>query len=445
MTDLAHEIERQHPHNREAERSVIGGLLRDPDIITKIAAEVQAADFYFDAHQKAYQTITDLHHEGKPIDLVLLFEHLKSKRQLEDVGGITYLTELWEAVPTGANAEYHARVVRDHAARRAMLRVADYIRRDADGSVSVEDLLSQSQRFIADIAADAAGVSDRARIAREFLKDELQRIDDRASRGGEIEGVLTGLHDLDEVLGGLNPGQMFVIGARPSVGKTALGLGLAANFVKQKVPSLFFSLEMPESEMAKRLLALGSGVAMNRISRGELSATEIHKLSSTTTEGSLGGAKLWLDDTPSQSAAQLIATCNRLVHRHGIRAVVVDYLGLIRPENPRDTKTNQVGLTALRVKEMARSCGVTVILLAQLNRQVENRTDGRPMLADLRDSGEIEQHADIVAFIHQFPDQGMEQEVWRAEILVRKNRNGPTGDVEVRFRRPVMRFESALI
>jgi replicative DNA helicase len=286
--------------------------------------------------------------------------------------------------------------------------------------------------------ADGATQSKDAEGAADLTREALERIDRRASGEG-LTGYKTGFADLDALLFGLQPGQLVVLGARPGVGKTALALSVALNLTRAGVPVLFFSLEMPTAEIMDRAISSRSGVPLSDIRRGRINDDQSGRILSAGEQ--LKRERFWIDDRSDLTASRLAAVTRRNVRRNGVRVVVVDYLQLMTPENARENRTQQVGLCARRAKMIARECGVPVLMLAQLNRELENREGGRPRLADLRDSGEIEQHADVAIFLH--PHKGSEAEpVWQTDVIVAKNRNGPIGETTLGFRRPNTRFEN---
>lgn len=439
-------VDRLPPHDRAAEQAVLGAVLREPDVWPAVQTLVAADSFYFDAHGRIFRAMGELAAASAPIDLVTLFDKLRKDKALDDIGGHGYLAELWETVPTAANYEYHAKLVRDCAAVRSLIHAANEVLRDAyDRVMPADELLAAAERKVMSIADSATANADTIRSLPEVLNSALDRIDQRIAAGGKLAGVATGYPDLDELLGGLRPGELVVVGARPSIGKTALCLNVAVNAATDGVPALMFSLEMPESEIGGRLLAMGSGVPMHRFTRApSIRPDEASRLAAVASSDGLGGCHIYLDDTSDATAARIAAQTRRAVRRFKVGLVVVDYLQLMRPENPRDNRTQQVGTLALRMKHMARDCGVPVVLLSQLNREVEHRGGAKPRLADLRESGDIEAHADRVMLLHREPNQDEHAEVWPIEVIVAKNRNGPIGDVTLAYRRPVLRFENAV-
>jgi replicative DNA helicase len=374
---------------------------------------------------------------------VTVLDRLRAGGAIEDVGGADYVADLYGSAATGANAAYHAGIVRDHAVRRGLIRAANAVLRDAyapDGPA--DELAARAERLMADLAGEAAGAVGGPRPAAAVMRAALDRIDARVAAGGALAGLGTGYPDLDHLLGGLRPGELIVIGARPSQGKTALATNILVNVAGAGEPVLLFSMEMPALDIADRLLSMGSSVPMHRFSRGRgLAAADAERLAAAASPAGLGGCAVYLDDADDQPAARVLAAARKAVRRHGVALIAVDYLQLMRPENPRDNRTIQVGTLARRMKQVARSCNVPVLLLSQLNRESEGQSR-RPRLSDLRDSGEIEQHADRVLLLHRDPDLPADQEVWPVEVVVAKNRNGPVGDVTLAYRRPCMRYEN---
>jgi replicative DNA helicase len=437
--------ERLPPHNRDAERGVLGGVLRDPDTLPVVQQIIRTENFYFDAHQKIYQAICDLETEHQPIDLVLLHERLKQNKQLEDVGGVMYLTELWESVPTGANAEYHAKIVRDTAMVRSLIHAGNEILRDAyDRTQSADELVGQAERKIMDIAK--AGMVGETKMLPEVIMEALERIDSRVGKESlSISGIATGYVDLDEKIAGLQNSELVIIAARPGCGKTAFALNLARNvLVEEKLPVAFFSLEMSRLELAERLLCCQARVDSHKVRKGHLSSDDIQKLMDAGDV--LRKTKLYIDDTPSRSMMQIAATTRRLMKKEektgGIRLVIIDYLQLIEPENRRDPRQEQVAQISRRLKFLARELNIPVVALAQVNRASEDRQDHRPRLSDLRESGSIEQDADTCMMLHRpgMYDRSHDDNV--LEIIIAKQRNGPTGEITLTYLKQFMRYEN---
>ena len=447
-------VDRLPPHNREAERGVIGGIIRDPDVLPSVQQIIRTENFYFDAHQKVFQAIVDLSQEGQPIDLVLIHERLKRSKQLEDVGGPGFLGQLWDEVPTGANAEYHAKIVRDTAMIRGLIHSSNEILRDAyDRSQSADELVAQAERKIMEIAKSS--MVGETRTLKEVVAEAFDRIDSRVGKDNlSISGIPTGYADLDEITAGLQKSELVIVAARPSVGKTAFSLNLIRNIITDYDPDkgeqspavLFFSLEMARIELAERLLACQARVDSHKIRKGHLSSDDIQKLMDAGDV--LRRAKLFIDDTPSRTMIQIGATARRLMKKEekagGIKLVVIDYLQLIEPENRRDPRQEQVAQISRRLKFLARDLHIPVVALAQVNRASEDRQDHKPRLSDLRESGSIEQDADTVMMLHRpgLYDKSDERADRVLEIIIAKQRNGPTGEITLTYLKQYMRYEN---
>lgn len=428
------------PHDRDAEVATLSAMLVDPGCIDDMLSNLAGGDFYFDAHRKIFEAVADLTHDAKPVDLVTAREELRRRGLLDDVGGDTYLADVFTAVPTAANAKRHAGIIREAAIRRKLIHAAHEILRDAAaGSRPAEELLAEFEGKLFDIGRGLADVAAGPVDAKVVMADSLRRIDERQAEGGsEVRGVPTGFHSLDEMLGGLRPGTLTLIAARPSIGKSSLAASFLLAGAAAGVPGLFASLEMSREEIGDRFLSMLSGVNLQRITgTSRLDAHEAGTLGRTSLAKS---AAIWIDDRPNQTVARIASTLRRAIRRHSVGLLIVDYLQLAEPENSRDPRHLQVGMTATRLKQLARTTKVPVVALAQLNREVESRPDGKPRLADLRDSGQLEQDADAVILLHPKPVEGMSQ-VQEIDALVEKNRHGPRGVVQLHYRRPNVRFE----
>ena len=442
--------DRLPPQNREAERGVLGGILRDPDVLPTIQQILIADHFYFDAHQKIFQALSDLSNEAQPIDLVLLYDKLRKSKQIDDVGGQQYLAELWTDVPTGANAEYHAKLVRDAAMVRGLIHASNEILRDAyDRTQSSDELVAQAERKIMEIAK--SGIQGETIPLSETIKDAFERLDSRIGKDNlALSGMPTGYVDLDNITAGLQKSELVIIAARPSVGKTAFALNMVRNIVADNLASghspvvLFFSLEMARIELAERLLCCQSRVDSHKVRKGHLNSDDIQKLMDAGDV--LKRAKLYIDDTPSRTMIQIAATARRLMKKYdregGLRLVVIDYLQLIEPENRRDPRQEQVAQISRRLKFLARELLIPVIALAQVNRASEDRQDHKPRLSDLRESGSIEQDADTCMMLHRPGKFDGQAEDNILEIIIAKQRNGPTGEITLTWRKEYNRYEN---
>jgi replicative DNA helicase len=430
------------PHNPAAERAVLSAALAGPAVADEVFEAVAEADFYLDAHRKLYAAFRRLHDAGRPIDLACLFEELKAAGHLADIGGATYLGDLHGLDPTGASLYHHAAIVREHAVRRAVIHAAAAAIRDAqDGAVPAEELVADLERGLLATAARGRLAAGPVPMA-EAVRGSIDRIDARfvgRDRGGR---VMTGLAGLDAVLGGLRPGSLTVVAARPSVGKTSLALGVLANAAAAGVPGLLFSLEMTALDVADRVLAMTADVSLGEIvGHAHLRPESVRRLLAAAA----AKPDILIDATPGQTAAAIASVTRRLVRRAGVGVVVIDYLGLVaRDRGGRAGERHDLELGAMvtAFKRAGQECGIPVVLLAQLNRDVERRADGRPTLADLKDSGEIEAHADAVILLKPEPFHPG-ADVQTVTALVAKNRQGPRADVPLDYRRPFVRFETA--
>jgi replicative DNA helicase len=443
-------VDRLPPQSKEAEKGVLGSVLRDNAVLNEILQIIRVDNFYFDAHQKVFQAVVDTYNDGKPVDLVILHEVLKQRKQLEDVGGVAYLAELWDAAPTAANAEYYAKLVRDKALVRNLIHTSTELLRDAyDGVTSAEELLGVAERKILEIAE--RGTTGETHTLDKILIDAFNRIDERAGKADlSVTGIGSGFTDLDNLTAGLQNNELVIIAARPGIGKTAFALNLVRHAVVDNVPKLpvfFASLEMARVELAERLLACQARVDSFKIRKGNLNGDDIDKLmrAGDQLRGNPqdGYVKLFIDDTPSQSMLRIAANARRLKLRHGLKLVVIDYLQLIEPENRRDPRQEQVAQISRRLKFLARELHIPVIALAQVNRASEDRQDHRPRLSDLRESGSLEQDADTVMMLHR-PGRyaGKEDPDNVLEVIIEKQRNGPTGAVTLTYLKQYMRYEN---
>jgi replicative DNA helicase len=416
-------------------------MLRDNVVIGDILQIVRPENFYFDAHQKIFQATTALYDRGHPVDLVMLAEELKGRKQIEDIGGYGYLGELWDAAPTAANAEYYAKIVRDKAVIRHLIHASNEILRDAyDQAMPADDLLEGAERRVLDIAE--MGITGQTYTLAQAISEAYDRIDTRQQPDqSSISGLPTGFIDLDEKTAGWQNSELIIIAARPSHGKTALGLNIARNIaVNEKKAVFLVSLEQSRIELAERLLCCHARVDSHILRKGRLSSADMKKLIDAS--GPLRNAKLFIDDTPSQGMLRIAANARRLKVREKISLVIIDYLQLIEPDNRRDSRQEQVAHISRRLKFLARELHIPVIALAQVNRASEDRTDRKPRLADLRESGSIEQDADVVIILHRPELHTAGEKPGVVEVNIAKQRNGPTGQIELTFKKEFMRFEN---
>jgi len=436
-------LDRLPPHSLDAEKAVIGSILLDPMMCDDVALVVRAQDFYAHANQVLFQHLLAMHENGVRIDITLLVERLKQRGDFETIGGALYLAEIAQAVPTAANAVYYGNIVRDKATLRSLIHASTEILRDAfDQSLDAREMLSAAEEKVFRILEDK-GIGELAPIS-EVLTHALQRIDARLSHEGVSDSVDTGFMELDSLTGGLNPSELVIIAGRPSMGKTALATNVATHVAMQKHATLFVSLEMSRMELVERMLCAHGEINGHKLRNGMLSAADRRKLPEVSSE--MSEAPLYIDDSPSRSMTEIAATARRLKRRENLRLVVIDYLQLIEPDNSSDPRQEQVARIARRLKGLARELRIPVICLAQLNRQAEVSKDNRPRLSHLRESGAIEQDADVVLFVHRDEyymnnDEDRERVAGQADIIIAKQRNGPVGDVKVRWLKDFTRFK----
>ena len=435
-------LERRPPQNQEAERCVLGSMLKENTKIDEVLQLLRKEDFYADAHQKIFEVMVAVNDKGgQPVDTVILAEELNRRGWLEDAGGFGYLADLWDSIPTAANVEYYARIVRDKALLRNLILAGTEVLTDAyKQEMPADQLIESAQRKIFDLAEK--GLTSHLTTLEQAIEETYDRIDKRHT-GEEMahSGLSTGFADLNELTAGLQRSELVIIAARPSVGKTAFSLSLVRNIIiNEREPVFFISLEQSRVEIAERLLCSHSRVDSHRLRKGTLTAEDMEKL--IEAGGTLRQAgKLFIDDTPSQGMLRIAANARRLKRSHDIKLVCIDYLQLIEPENRRDPRQEQVAQISRRLKFLARELEIPVIALAQVNRASEDRQDNRPRLSDLRESGSIEQDADTVLLLHR-PDRyepGQHEGI--IEVIIAKNRNGPVGEVTLAYVKQYLRYE----
>jgi replicative DNA helicase len=430
------------PHNREAEEAVIGAVLIDPEVYYDLAQFLQAEDFYIHRHRWIWEAFTRLHEKRIPLDFLTLTEELQSAGQLAEIGGPAYLTALLNQVPTSLHAESYGRMVEASSLRRRLLASANQIATMAyNERESVENVLEESEKSI-------FNVSER-RLKKELLpiktvlSDYYDRLDELAKRPEDIYGVPTGFIDLDRVLTGLQPSDLLIIAGRPGQGKSGFLLSVAKNAaLLHKKRVAIFSLEMSSEQVVQRLLAQETGIDSQRMRNGKLADTEWPLL--THAIEVLGDTQIYIDDTPAITPLALRTKCRRLFMEFGLDLIILDYIQLMGGDTRTENRVQEVSYISRSLKALARELNVPVLAAAQLSRAVEQRAGGRPILSDLRESGSIEQDADVVLFIYR-PDQYEKDTAKQnvAEIIISKHRNGPTGSVELVFINHLAKFVDA--
>jgi replicative DNA helicase len=433
-------MDRVPPHNNEAEQSVIGAIFLEPQALITAAEILMADDFYRTAHQKIFQTMLNLSDHGKAIDVVTVTEELSAKKELEDVGGLSYITELASAVPTAANIAHYAKIVEEKALLRRLIRVATKIMEDGyTREDEVEALLSEAEKKMMEVA-NRKNAGDFKHV-KDVLVQTFDNIEQLQSRDGDVTGIPTGFDDLDEITAGFQRNDLIIVAARPSVGKTAFALNVAQSVaVKARENVAIFSLEMGADQLVMRMLCAEGNIDAQRLRTGSLEADDWRKL--TMAMGSLSNSGIFIDDTPGVRINDIRAKCRRLAKEHGLGMILIDYLQLILGSGkPGENRQQEVSEISRSLKGLARELQVPVIALSQLSRGVEQRQDKRPMMSDLRESGSIEQDADIVAFLYRDDYYDKESESKNMiEIIIAKQRNGPTGTVTLAFRKEFNKF-----
>ncbi len=437
-------VDNTPPHDLEAEQGILGALLLDPLLADDIVPLVHDEDFYLDAHRRIYRHLVNMRAEGSGIDLILLQHSLQKSEELDAVGGIAYIGELMRSTFVTVHAEAYARIVHEKALLRRLIHVSAGIVQDAfRPDTEPQKLLSQATSQIFELSEKQT--SGQVTDMQTAMQEVMAYIDIKAK--GETDGVPTGFAELDRMTDGLHPNELIILAARPSIGKTAFATNIAEHVaVKKGMPVLIVSLEMAVRELGMRLVASRGRVSGEKIKRHFLSASDNEKLLDAVNE--LSQAPLFIDDAPSRTVAEIAAIARRLKRKHDLRLLVIDYLGLIEPENSNDPRQEQVAKMARRLKSLSRELSVPILCLAQLNRQAEMTKDNRPQLAHLRESGAIEQDADVVLFVHR-EDRYMDRETAEAkgilgqtEIIIAKQRNGPVGTVKLAWVGQYTRFEN---
>src|SRR5437762_1340713 len=440
--------ERTLPHNLEAERSVLGAILLHNDAFNLAAEVIDSKDFFRDAHRRIFDKMVKLAERGDAIDLVTLKEELGRSGELDEVGGPAYITALVHGVPSSTNVEYYARIIKEKATLRSLICSANMILTTAyEGGEDADLILDQAEHAIFAIADDK--VRDGFVSLRDLAQASLETIEKLHARKELITGVPTGFTDLDEMTSGLQPSDLIIIAARPSMGKTSLVLNVAQHVgTKTDMTVGLFSLEMSKEQLFLRLLTAEARVDALRLRGGFLGERDWGKLSQAI--GTLSEAKIFVDDTPSIGALEMRAKCRRLKAEHGLHLVVVDYVQLMQGRGRFENRTLELASISRSMKGLAKELNVPIVVLSQLSRAPESRSDHRPQLSDLRESGALEQDADVVIFIYredQYADKNAPPSDSQgvAELIIGKQRNGPTGVVRLAFLREFTRFENLAI
>jgi replicative DNA helicase len=433
MTEIDLSSHRIPPQNIDAEKAVLGAVLHDNTALGAVLEVVEAADFSSDAHQRIFSAIIELSDRNQPPDLITLGNLLRDQKRLEQVGGMAYLSDLVDNVASSANVGFYARIVKEKAIERTVITAASRMIDAAyDPGRNTEEAINEAQQVI--LSLSMARGKRRIQTAREIAKQTFTAIEERSKRGDVLTGLSTGLQKLDELTLGLQAGELFIIAARPGMGKTALAIGIARHVAQEGIPVFFHSAEMPAQTLMIRMLSGETGIDSHQLRRGAIFGPSWESL--TQAAESIGSIPLFIDDGADVTPAELRATARRFRAENGIGLLIVDYMQLMKANGRYETREREVSEISRTLKGIARELNIPVIGLSQLNRKVEDRTNRRPQMADLRESGAIEQDADVIAFIYRDevynqsednPEKGV------AEINIAKHRNGPPGKVMVRF------------
>jgi len=443
MKDIDPSLHRVPPQNLEAEQSVLGGILLDNQGLNAVLEIITARDFYSEAHRQIFEAAHNLSERGEPIDLITLSNALKDQKRLDKVGGAAYLAGLVDNVPSAANIRHYAKIVKEKAILRSLINTAtEILGKTYETGADIDTVLDEAEQAI--FAISEKKIRQAFFPLKEIVKDSFRTIEDLYSRKELVTGVPTGFDKVDDLTSGLQKADLIIIAGRPSMGKTAFALNIAQHVAMQTAtPVCIFSLEMAKEQIAMRMLAATAKVDSQRIRRGFLGEMDWPKL--TAAADSLSEAPIFIDDTAAITVLEMKAKARRLKAEHGLGLVIIDYLQLMRSGTTKDSREQEISEISRSLKALAKELSVPVIALSQLNRQVEVRTNRRPQMADLRESGAIEQDADVIAFIYRDevynkaednPEKGI------AEIIIAKQRNGPTGTVKLAFLEKFTSFEN---
>jgi len=436
-------IEKLPPQSLEAEMAVLGSMLLDREATGLAIETLNQSYFYKDAHKKIYSAIIKLYDESRAVDLVTVVEELKKNNALDDVGGPSYITSIASSVPTAANIIYYVKIVKEKYILRNLINASTHIASECyNSSHDADTLIDKAEQIIFDIASKK--VESRSVPLRDIIRSSIETIDNLYQRKENITGLATGFRDLDMKTAGLQPSDLIVIAGRPSMGKSALAACIAEHVgVIEKKPVAFFSLEMSKEQLVQRLLCSHARVDAHKVRTGFLSQADWPRL--VTAAGKLSEAPIFIDDTPGVSVMEIRAKARRLKAKHDIQMIVLDYLQLMQGPHGADNRQQEISEISRSLKALARELNVPLIAISQLSRAVEQRSDHRPQLSDLRESGAIEQDADLVILLlREEYYNPTEENKGIAETIIAKQRNGPVGSISLTFVGEYMRFENLM-
>jgi len=432
--------DRTPPHNIEAEQAIIGAIFLEPEAFSTASELLMPDDFYRAGHQRIFEAMLKLADRGEAIDVVTVTSALQDSKHLEEAGGVSYLTEVAGSVPTAANINYYSKIVEEKALLRRLIRTATEIVTDTfTREDAVEDVLNEAEKGILEVSGRKNSGSFKA--IKDVLIDVYDNIEQLHQNKEDVTGIPTGFRDLDRITSGFQRNDLIIVAARPSVGKTAFALNVAQNVAVNTDENVaIFSLEMGAEQLVQRMLCAEGNIDSQRLRTGTLIDEDWSKL--TMAMGSLSNAGIYIDDTPGIRVSEIRSKCRRLKQEHGLGMILIDYLQLIQGSvNSRENRQQEVSEISRSLKGLARELNVPLVALSQLSRGVEQRQDKRPMMSDLRESGSIEQDADIVGFLYRDDYYDQESEKQNIiEIIISKQRNGPVGTVELAFVKEYNKF-----
>ena len=433
------DINRIPPHSVESEQSILGSIILDKDAIITVAETINPSDFYKEAHKIIYESMLSLNSNNEPIDLITLIEELRKEGHLDNIGGISYLTSLSTIVPTTSNVKYYANIVKEKSVMRQLIKASnEIINLGYDASTDVQEILNKAEKSIFDISQEKYG--DDIQPINAVLQDTFDMIEKLCTEKKEVTGITTGFKDLNKKINGLQRTDLILLAARPAMGKTAFSLNLVQNAaLKGDASVAVFSLEMSKEQLVQRMLSAQSNVELSKIKTGTLGESDWPRIIDGMAV--LSEAKIFIDDTPGIKISEIRSKCRRLKMEKGLDLILIDYLQLMEGEGKNENRQQEIAKISRSLKILAKELDCPVVALSQLSRSPELRKDHRPILSDLRESGSIEQDADIVMFLYRdeyYHDDSEKKNI--GEVIVAKNRHGETGNVELVWFGQVQKF-----
>ena len=434
-------LEKLPPQSRDAEMSVLGSMMFEEAAFIKALEVLRSEYFYNDSHRKIFSAMVSLFQQSKPIDLVTVSEELRKHSQLEDIGGVSYLTQLTTSVPTAAHIEHYAKIVKEKALLRDLIHSSTQIVQHCfESDTEAREALDQAEKMIFEISQHR--IEGRAYALKDIIHGSMETIDRLYQRKEHVTGLASGFNEFDVKTAGLQPSDLIIVAGRPSMGKSAFAAGICENAaIEMKKPAVFFSLEMSKEQLVQRMLCSHARVDAQKVRTGYLSHQDWPRL--TAAAGKLSEAPLFIDDTPGQTVLEIRAKSRRLKMQYDIQLIIIDYLQLMQGVGRAESRQQEISEISRSLNALARELKVPVIAVSQLSRAVESRTGNRPQLSDLRESGAIEQDADVVVFLFREEYYNpTEENKNRAEAIIAKQRNGPVGSVDLMFLKDWTRFEN---